>query len=254
MIQCTKCKVEKELDQFQRYWHSTQQKHRIRKECTECLYKQRNERKRLKRLENLKLIQVSIKEEIVQPVVPELEPEVSIDYSTNKDYKQCRTCQEYVHKDKFYHHKSRIRTTYLDCKSCINKKEAIRAKKDREKELEKNGGSFQHKVNPGEWIDEYQKKATYNILKSLGWKLNEENGIWWKEGIKTPDGVFINVKTKGKTNKKYIFGEYPEIIRTEKKKEMYDKMVQLRLDGYTYKDIGYKFGISETTAHKWLTK
>ena len=48
---CSKCKIEKEDKEFQTYWHSTQQKFRIRKECTFCHNTQHNERRRLKRKE-----------------------------------------------------------------------------------------------------------------------------------------------------------------------------------------------------------
>jgi hypothetical protein len=197
---CTKCKIDKEDKEFQKYWHSTQKKFRIRKECTLCHNTQHNERRRLKRLES-KLIQVPIIEEIVQPVVQESQP----DLSNDKNYKQCRTCQEWKLKTEYYYYQS-SKKTYLDCRLCINRKESERARKDRLKEIEENGGSDRHKQQPGEWIDEYQKEATYNILKAIGWKLNEENGIWFKDGIKTSDGVFINIKTKPT---KESFKDYP---------------------------------------------
>ena len=244
---CTKCKIDKDENQYQKYWHSTQNKFRIRKHCTECLYKERNEKRRLKRKE-AKLIEVSIPTEIIQPVVPELEPEVSIDYSTNPNYRLCRICQQYLELDKFYHYKCRKKSVYLDCKSCINKKEVGRAKEYRKKFLIENGGSDQHKTKPGEWIDEYQMEATFNILKSIGWKLNEENGIWWKEGIKTPDGVFINIKK----TRNLIFNNYPNTINDERKKKIFDKSVELRNRGKSYMDIAYEVGVSQTTVYKWL--
>ena len=244
MKRCSKCNIEKEDNQFQIYWHSTQQKHRTRKQCTECFYNQKNERKRLKRKE-AKLIQVPLKEEIVQPVVPELQP----DLSTDKNYKQCRTCQEWKLKTEYYCYNNSGKKGYLDCRICINKKEVIRSKVRREKELEEIGGSFYHKQNPGEWVDEYQKEATYNILKAIGWKLNEDNGIWWKDGIKDSNGVFINIETKSTKS----FGDYPFLMwRNPQKKETFDKAVALRIKGKTYRYIADELGLSETTIHKWL--
>jgi len=212
---CTKCKIDKEDKEFQTYWHSTQKKFRIRKECTLCHNTQHNERRRLKRLES-KLIQVS------QP-----------DLSTDKNYQQCRTCEEYKLKTEYYRYNNLGKKSYLDCRICINKKEVERSRIDRLKELKENGGSYQHKVNPGEWIDDYQKEATYNILKAIGWKLNEENGIWWKDGIKTSKGVFINIKSK--------------------KQISFDKALELRNNGKTYKQIGKELSLSETTIIKWLS-
>jgi hypothetical protein len=238
---CTKCKIDKEDNEFQKYWHSTQQKFRIRKECTLCHNTQHNERRRLKRLES-KLIQVSIRPELIQPVVIESQP----DLSSNKNYQQCRTCKQFKIKTEYYSHKS-SKKTYLDCRICINKKEVDRARKDRIEYLEENGGSNYHKQNPGEWVDDYQKEATHNILKAIGWKLNEDNGIWWKDGIKTSDGVFINIKTKPLS-----FENYPKVINNEKKKVVFDKAVELRKQGKSYKRISNEVGLSDTTILKWL--
>ena len=243
---CSKCKIDKEDKEFQTYWHSTQQKFRIRKECTFCHNTQHNERRRLKRLES-KLIQVSIKPEIVQPVVQESQPDLSI----NKNYQQCRTCQEVKLKTEYYSHRKSGRKCYLDCKRCINKKEVDRSRIDREKELIEVGGSLNHRQNPGEWVDDYQKEATYNILKAIGWKLNEDNGIWWKDGIKTSDGVFINIETK--STKPLLSENYPFLMwRNPQKREIFDMAVELRIKGKTYKQIGKELNLSETTIHNWL--
>ena len=250
MKQCTKCKVEKELDKFQTYWHSTQKKNRTRGHCTECYYKQKNERKRLRHKE-LKLIQVSIRPEIIQPVQPELQPAI---LENNPNYSQCKTCQEYKELDKFYK-QSRTKKVFLDCKSCMNKADYQKYKLKREKQLVENGGSLSHYEQPNKWIDEYQREATHNILKALGWSFNENNAIWWKDGIKTEDGVFINLKCKSpldKINRKYLFGEYPESIRSEKQKELFSMMIDLRTKGMSQKKIADELGVSETTVHKWL--
>lgn len=248
MKQCTVCNIEKELDKFQTYWHSTQQKHRTRGHCTECYYKLKRERRVLKR-EEAKLIQVSIKQEIIQPVQPELQPAI---LENNPNYKKCRTCQEYVHVDNYYHHKSRAKTSYLDCKTCIHKVENQKYKIIRENRRIENGGSSKHFQKPNKWVDDLQRESTFNILKAIGWNFNEDKGIWWKEGIKNQDGIFINVKSKGAINKRYLFGEYPESIRTEKQKDMFNDMLQLRLNGDTYETIANKLGISDSTVYKWL--
>ena len=62
---CNVCKQDKELNQFQTYWHSTQQKMRTRKQCTECLYQLK-----LKRKDPNKF------------------------YQNNPNYKKCNTCSE----------------------------------------------------------------------------------------------------------------------------------------------------------------
>jgi hypothetical protein len=250
MKQCTKCKVEKELDKFQKYWHSTQNKQRTRGECTECYYKQKNERQRLRRKE-ANLIQVSIRPEIIQPVQPELQPAI---LENNPNYRQCKSCHEYKELDKFYK-QTKTKTTFLQCKSCMNAAEYKKYKSKRAKDIEKNGGSLRRYEAPNKWMDDYQRDATHNILKAMGWSFNEENGIWWKEGIKTEDGIFINVRYKSpldKINKKYLFGEYPESIRSEKQKELFNTMIDLRKNGMTFKSIANKLGVADSTVHKWL--
>lgn len=243
MKQCTKCKIEKELNQFYTYWHSTQQKQRVRGECNQCFFNKRKETKLIK-LEQSNLIQVSIRPEIIQPVVLELQP----DLSTDKNYKLCRTCQKYLELDKYYNHNSRHSKTYLDCKTCINKKEVQMARERRIIHLKENGGSERHFEKPNQWVDEYQKEATYNILKSIGWKLNEDNGIWWKDGIKTNNGVFINITPK----KDLSFVNYPYTINTDEKKIMFDRAVKLRNEGMTFGKISDEVGMSQATIFKWL--
>lgn len=247
---CTICKIDKDENQYEKYWHSTQKKNRIRLQCTECFYKQKNERRRLKRKE-VKLIQVSIRPEIIQPVQPELQPAI---LENNPNYKRCKTCQEYKELDKFYK-QTQTKKTFLDCKSCMNKAEYKKYKLRRAEEIEKNGGSLSHYEQPNKWVDDYQRDATHNILKALGWSFNEKNAIWWKDGIKTEDGVFINIKYKSKLNKinrKYLFGEYPESIRSEKQKELFGSIIDLRTKGMSLKKIAVQLGISESTVHKWL--
>lgn len=244
---CTKCHQPKELDQFQKYWHSSQQKERTRAECTECFYKQRNERRRIKP----DLIQISIPTEIVQPEVPELEPEVLEDFSSNKDYKQCRTCKEWKTKDKFYLHKSKSKSSYLDCKTCCNKIEAARAKVYRQQELEENGGSFRHYKEPNRWIDDIQRDATFDILKAIGWKFNEEKGIWWKEGIKNEDGEFLNVVKKERKPK--VFSGYRKPYKSLKfTKEVIEEMKHLRNMGKTFQYIADKYECTLPTVYKWI--
>jgi len=239
---CYKCNTEKEDKEFQTYWHSTQKKFRIRKECTKCLYKQKNERKRLRRKE-AKLIDIYVPREIVQPAVTELQS----DLFNDKNYKQCRTCQQFKIKTDYYSYTKTGKKSFLDCKICLNKKEVDRARKDRIKYLEENGGSNLVLQKTNQYVDKYQKDATFNLMKRFGWTFNEENGIWWKEGIKTPDGVFINV-TKTKIKKK------PHNIRIENKEEMFNQMLKLRETGLSFDKIGKKLGVSDTTIYKWIKK
>lgn len=233
MKQCTKCKVEKELNQFQTYWHSTQQKQRVRGECTECLYKQKNERKRLKRKED-KLIQISIPTEIIQPVVPELEIEVSIDYSDNPDYKQCVGCKEYKFKTCYY--KDGRDSRFNRCKTCIKKKDD----EEREQQLIENGGSLQISPKPNTYKDKYQKELVFQFLPLCGWIFNEEKGMWWKPGFKDENGKFLNIKRKTyKYNKPLTDDQHRNMIMLKKK-------------GMRVGEIAGYIGASMSAVSRWL--
>ena len=230
MIRCNKCNIEKEDNQFQKYWHSTQQKHRIRKECSTCFYKQRNERKRLKRLED-KLNKVSIPTEIIQPVVPELEPEVSIDISQDPNYKQCIGCKEWKTKDNFY--KFGADSRFNRCKACIKLKDEA----DREAELIEQGGSLQISPKPNIYKDQYQRKLVFDFLPLLGWIFNEEKGIWHKPGFKNDDGTFVNIKSKPKGLNLKKFNK----LSNEDRVEIY----RLRKKGYKLEEIATIFGVTK---------
>jgi hypothetical protein len=65
-------------------------------------------------------------------------------------------------------------------------------------------GKHQIKNNPNEYYNETQRKEVEFILKTIGWKFNEKNGIWFDDKIKNKDGEWlINFRSsgKGKTSK-----------------------------------------------------
>lgn len=239
MIRCNKCNLEKEDNNFQTYWHSTQQKHRTRKTCTECYYNQRNERKRLKRTKILKLIEEPIPTKIIPPQVPELEPEV---FENNPEYKKCRKCEKYKPLTEYYLN-PKGKSLFLDCKPCTLEKYRESDRIKREAVLIEQGGSSRHFEAPNEYVDEYQKEATFNLLKLMGWSFNEENQIWWKDGIKTKDGLFINVKPyKVKRSGAYF----------SRKKTLMPRIVDLRENKkMSYDTIALKLNVGHNTVYNW---
>ena len=87
-MKCNVCNEDKELNQYQTYWHSTQQKMRTRKQCNQCYY---NIRLRNKNPEKY--------------------------YQNNPDYHKCNTCKDwklikefYTTNDKIYSHRCRVCT------------------------------------------------------------------------------------------------------------------------------------------------
>ena len=151
MMRCSKCGVEKEESSYQKYFHSTQNKWRVRKECTECLYKTRLKRKN-----------------------PDLF------YSKDPNYKKCKSCNEWKTHDDYYFHSKVTGVKFNICKICQNEKDRL----EREIELEENGGSEKISRKPNEYKDKYQKEQTFMVMRVLGYTYNEETGIWTKPGIK----------------------------------------------------------------------
>lgn len=91
---CNCCKIDKNINEYQTYWHSTQQKYRTRKECTKCYNHKKNEKKKLRLNPNY----------IIKPVMNEKE-KLSYLLTTfdNNDYLQNpnsyinETQQELIH-------------------------------------------------------------------------------------------------------------------------------------------------------------
>ena len=70
---------------------------------------------------------------------------------------------------------------------------------ERKKQLEiiiDQGGSNRVLLKPNRYVDELQRQQTFEFLTGLGWKYNEENGIWYDDIKKTKDGEFIGVLKK----------------------------------------------------------
>lgn len=235
---CSKCSVDKPLDQYETYFHRIQNKHRTRKYCKDCFKDQKRKYKESIRMNK-----------IIEPEVLELEIEVVNPLSTNPDYKQCRTCQEYVHKDGYYNYKSRgiVYKEYLDCKKCLNKRESIKRKRERQEEKETGGGSSRIRNDVGVYEDEYQKEQTYMVMKALGYTYSEECGHFLKPGIKEyVDGKLVFPKVK------------PRIVYTSAinwNEEHRREIKQLYESGeWSYKKLGIKYGVSTASICKIVNK
>ena len=174
----------------------------------------------------------------VEPVVLELKPEVPKTINTKE--KICVTCLEVKSVDDYY-------VNRLTCKKCCLEKEYKYRAEKTYKSLDKNGGSLRVPIKPGNFHDEYQKHYTHEILLSMGWSLNEENGKWWKEGIKTKDGVFINLRKPQRIN--YFPPKYYTI---DEKMEKIILGIELRNQGKNYFEISKIIDVSPPTVSKWL--
>lgn len=149
-MRCSICDKQKETNNFQTYWHSTQQKMRTRRQCTECLYK-----KRMKNRNPDKY------------------------YQDKPEYKKCNTCFEWkLIDDGFYHRNNKAYTNR--CKQC-----ELNVERDKRKQyLIDNCGSDMVLITPNKYVDEYQKNCTFNMMETMGYTFDEATGIWIKPGVK----------------------------------------------------------------------
>ncbi len=226
---CNCCSIDKEEKYFQTYWHSSQNKFRTRKECTECLYKKRKESK---------LNRLSTPTEIVQPVVPESQsepiPDISTDFFNEETY-LCKVCMEYKNINQFYQRFGKPIESV--CKSC----ELEKNRATRQEYIKENCGSEFVWCDVGKYADEYQKECTFNILKELGYLYDEETGIWTKEGWKEiKDGQPHFPKITHKRGRKRLTQEDKDNIR-----KLYEK-------GYSVDDISIEMRISDTSVYRYV--
>jgi hypothetical protein len=148
-MRCNVCNEDKEIKLFQTYWHSTQQKMRTRKQCTECLYQIRLKRKNPDKY-----------------------------YENNPNYHKCNTCHDWKQVKDFYTSNDEIYSNR--CRTCTRELDH----KKRQEHLEQSCGSEKVKTKPNQYTDEYQKKCTFNLMEQMGYTYDEATGIWIKPGWK----------------------------------------------------------------------
>lgn len=245
---CSKCDELKPATEYYTYFHSTQQKHRTRNICQRCVME--GKRKYRESIKEQKIIQPDPLKIVFTPIpvpIPTPTVEVVNPLSLDPNYKLCRTCQEYKHDDDYYHHNSVSTKNYLDCRKCCNIRERDRRREERQEELENCGGSEQVKSKVGMWVDEYQKIQTYKVMEILGYIYDEESGHFLKPGVKELiDGKLVFHKVRKKV---YTYNQikYPETI--------WEEITDLYNTGkYTFKKLGKKYGVSQTTVCKHVHK
>jgi len=225
---CNCCSIDKEEKYFQTYWHSSQNKFRTRKHCTECLYKKRKESK---------LNRLSIPTEIVQPQVQESQPDPIPDISTdffNEETYLCKMCMEEKPIYDYYLHKGKL--VELICRVC----EVEKNRANRQEYLKENCGSEFVWSEVGKYADEYQKACTFNLMQQLGYLYDEETGIWTKEGWKEiKDGQPHFPHITHKRGRKRLTQEDKDKI-----KRLYEK-------GYSVDDISIELRISDTSVYRY---
>ena len=237
MKMCSKCKVEKELDQFQKYWHSTQQKERIRGYCISCFYEQK------------RLYKESIKKEKIIPPVEDIPQPAILETEYDTDiFKLCKECQEWklIDTDFYRHSKKFPNARCKDCEREIEKQKYY-------DEIEQNGGHDRCPVKVGVYADRFQQEQTETFLTALGWKKND-SGTWWKEGFKTEEGIWVKhnglkrgYKPREERNDKGVIRglRVPADIQLG--------IIDMYKEGSLQKDIIQKYSVCKQTIRKVVT-
>lgn len=194
-MRCNVCDQDKEPNQFQTYFHSTQNKMRTRRQCTECLYKIRMKRK---------------------------DPDKF--YENNPDYHKCNTCSEWKLVSEYY--MTAAGKIYSNrCRACTKIVDA----QNRHKKLSNNCGSDKVKTNPNQYTDKYQKECTFYLMETLGYIYDEPTGIWIKEGYKEiRDGkpYFPNIKPTYRTNRKVTPTKLDRVINLRQRGLSYEQIAE----------------------------
>lgn len=207
---CNKCNIDQPESNYETYWHSTQQKNRTRRICRTCISNQKKQYKlRIKQMNK------------VQPEVLKSEPEVFDPLSTDKDYKKCTKCLIYKHKENDFYLNANRRSRFSMCKRCCQQ--------DRKKYPSKRAGdpAERYYPQPNRYYNEEQRLEVFGVMERLGYLFNSEKGIWYKEGWKTKDGVFLKIR---KHKRKGISGK---VIPDHVKKNI----IELKKQGKTIKEI-----------------
>jgi Mor family transcriptional regulator len=232
---CNKCFIDKPQQEY--YKEFRWGKFYYKKYCLDCFRKQARDWKLRNKLKKEQLIELPQQEKIIQPEVPELQPEV---LHVQDGYKKCGTCEITKSKEDFYH--SPKGTPFKNCKDC-------HVKNYKEKIVENNkdkGGSERVPYYPNQYADKYQKQQTFWVMELMGWTYND-NGVWSKEGIKDKNKVWKNlIETKRKI-------KYPNYRGGRKILPVYNKIEEVIKDyndGNDFYELADIYECSHTTIRK----
>lgn len=118
-----------------------------------------------------------------------------------EDTKICTKCGEEKPLSQYYWYKKGQRP-YPHCIPC-------NAEITRRKRMKYGYTNMAQRLTnkPNTWKDENQRIETWSVLECMGWKFNEEKGIWYDNKIKDKDGNWlVNVRGR-RAYKKRAYSE-----------------------------------------------
>lgn len=233
---CRLCGVEKPDKHFRKYRRKKDgPKIYQRNECSSCLNKRNYER--VKNKKKVKLNVPESKPEVLQPPPP---------IENQEEGQICRDCgvwkplSQYhlIKNDKWEYH-------YKNCKVCYNYKQ------NKGKE-EQNPFGFRYRINPNEYINDYQRRTTFELMESMGWVFDEPTGTWNKQGIKE-NGKFIDLKPEVKV----IVPRKKGIVRSPKSDILVkhvEQIIKYLEEGKSFDELETIYHCSHTTIRKVINE
>jgi transposase len=233
MKKCNKCSIDKEEKEYYTYYHSVQQKWRTRNICNTCMKLGYREYKN-------KMKELS--QQILIPVIPE---------ETDPRYKKCESCNTWKLKKVEFYLSSNRKGSTKRCKVCQKKKEA----ENRVLLMAEKGGSDRVPLKPNNYTDKYQKAQTFEFMEALGWIFIEATGKWWKPGVRDIEGNFEKFKTLP-DDQVFIIGKSfgNKVYKTQMTVANFNKMKQMKEEGYSNKEIADVIKVDPSTVSKWVGK
>ena len=204
---CNKCTMLKSIENFSSYIHKKTGNLYTRHICNTCFRMQNNEYKKSTR------------------------PRTCIECNETKPVSEFYNLKSLGPKDKRHN----------ICKVCTRAYEKTKQKKYRNKE--DKGEVVLNK--PNTYISEQQKEDGFQLMEALGFTFNEENGKWFKDGFKNPDGTFVRLEEKKRLEKERRLKEIEEL-------DVWSKIRYLREQGYSVNQISNDIGVNSTAVFKFL--
>jgi DNA-binding CsgD family transcriptional regulator len=102
------------------------------------------------------------------------------------------------------------------------------------------------RVTPGKYNSKTEQNAVCEFMLLLGWQYNTEKGIWYKNGVKDENNIWVNLQNKPRRVKSKNSSK-------EKIAEYQLKINELVAQGKTFKSIGEQLNLNPSTVYKWHT-
>ena len=243
---CSKCNIDKEVDQYATYFHSKQNKLRTRRICKSCFNHQKSiYRESIKKEKIIEPVPVSVIPTPIHRPTPIPEPFVETKVFIDMDTKVCSKCFEDKPYSEFYIH-SQTKKPFSRCKRCELDGDSERYRQ----QIEDEAGSTRVLSKVGQWVDEYQRENVEGFLKVLGWKHNGQH--WYKEGVRSgEDGIWERMRGM-KKYRKPMTRNSPSV--TDRLRTQIEDIIKLRDAGETLQTIASIYNTSVPTLYKVMNE